>query len=71
MAVSEQKAALVLATFFAATWDKKHLKISRSWHAHWPNLITLFDYQPPIHKGIYTTHAIESLNSVIRKSVKT
>jgi putative transposase len=34
------------------------------------NLITIFDYSADIRKVIYTTNAIESLNSVIRKSVK-
>ena len=38
------------------------------WRRHWPNLITLFDYPMEIRKVIYTTNAIESLNSVIRKS---
>ena len=34
------------------------------------NLITIFDYPPEIRKAIYTTNAIESLNSVIRKATK-
>ncbi len=34
-------------------------------------VITIFDYSADIRKVIYTTNAIESLNSVIRKSVKT
>jgi len=55
---------------FGETWDKKYAAISKSWHAHWPNLITLFDYPEEIRKVIYTTNAIESLNSVIRKSIK-
>ena len=38
---------------------------------HWPNLITLFGYPADIRKVIYTTNAIESLNSMIRKSIKT
>jgi transposase-like protein len=33
-------------------------------------LITLFIYPNDIRKAIYTTNAIESLNSVIRKAVK-
>lgn len=33
--------------------------------------MTLFDYPQDIRKVIYTTNAIESLNSVIRKPVKT
>lgn len=55
---------------FAETWDEKFPTISQSWRRHWPNLITLFDYPDDIRKVIYTTNAIESLNSVIRKAVK-
>ena len=32
--------------------------------------MTLFDYPPTIRKVIYTTNAIESLNSVIRKATQ-
>jgi transposase-like protein len=56
---------------FAERWDEKYPNISKSWRTHWPNLITLFEYPSDIRKVIYTTNAIESLNSVIRKSVKT
>lgn len=55
---------------FAELWDEKYPTISQSWQRHWPNLITLFDYPDDIRKVIYTTNAIESLNSVIRKAVK-
>jgi len=55
---------------FADIWDHKYPQISKSWRTHWPNLITLFDYPDEIRKVIYTTNAIESLNSVIRKSIK-
>jgi transposase-like protein len=67
---TEQEASLELE-HFAEAWDEKYPQISRSWRNHWPNLITLFDYPEDIRKVIYTTNAIESLNSVIRKSVKT
>lgn len=55
---------------FAEHWDGKYPQISKSWRAHWHNLNTLFDYPPDIRKAIYTTNAIESLNSVIRKVIK-
>ena len=51
-------------------WDSKYPQISRSWHAHWDNINTLFKYPDDIRKAIYTTNAIESLNSVIRKVIK-
>jgi transposase-like protein len=55
---------------FAATWDGQYPQIAKSWRNNWHNLITLFDYPPEIRKVIYTTNAIESLNSVIRKATK-
>lgn len=55
---------------FAEEWDEKYCQIAKSWESHWPHLITLFDYPPQIRKAIYTTNAIESLNSVIRKATR-
>lgn len=67
---TEQEANLELERFSEA-WDDKYPQISKSWRRNWPNLITFFDFPGDIRKVIYTTNAIESLNSVIRKSVKT
>lgn len=55
---------------FAEEWGEKYCQISKIWERHWPYLITLFDYPPEIRKAIYTTNAIESLNSVIRKATR-
>jgi putative transposase len=38
-----------------------------SWRAHWTRLSPLFDFPEDIHKVIYTTNAIESLNMTLRK----
>jgi len=54
---------------FGQKWDDKYPAITRSWTNHWDNIITLFDYPDEIRKIIYTTNAIESLNSVIRKAI--
>ena len=66
---TEEEALLALEQF-PERWDDKYPQISRSWNTHWPNVNTLFNYPPEIRKAIYTTNAIESLNSVIRKSIK-
>jgi transposase-like protein len=66
---TEESALLALADF-SEKWDEKYPQISRSWKAHWENLNTLFQYPEDIRKAIYTTNAIESLNSVIRKATK-
>lgn len=55
---------------FSERWDEKYPPISKSWRTHWDNLITIFDYPQEIRRIIYTTNAIESLNSVIRKAIK-
>jgi len=55
---------------FAQAWDAKYSTIAKQWRAKWTDIITLFDFPPPIRKAIYTTNAIESVNSVIRKFTK-
>jgi transposase-like protein len=52
---------------FAQAWDVKYPTIAKVWRAKWTDIITLFDFPAPIRKAIYTTNAIESVNSVIRK----
>ena len=52
---------------FAQVWDKKYPTIAKMWRAKWTDISTLFDFPAPIRKAIYTTNAIESVNSVIRK----
>ncbi len=67
--ITEEEALLALDEF-SGRWDDKYPQISRSWKAHWDNLNTLFIYPEEIRKAIYTTNAIESLNSVIRNALK-
>lgn len=67
--VTEDEALLALDDF-EARWSDKYPQIARSWRSHWENLNTLFNYPEDIRKAIYTTNAIESLNSVIRKVIK-
>jgi len=66
---TEEEALLALEQF-AERWDDKYPQISKSWRNHWENINTLFNYPADIRKAIYTTNAIESLNSVIRKATK-
>ena len=67
--VTEEEALKALDAF-SERWDGKYPQISKSWRSHWQNLNTLFEYPEDIRKAIYTTNAIESLNSVIRKAIK-
>ena len=65
--VTEEDALQALSQF-GECWDAKYPQISRSWNNHWNHLNTLFNYPMKIRKAIYTTNAIESLNSVVRKA---
>jgi len=53
----------------AERWDGKYPSLSQLWLRHWEHVITVFDYPEDIRRAIYTTNAIESLNSVIRKAI--
>ena len=64
------EAELALAEF-AEKWDDQHPTISLSWRNNWERLSVFFDYPPEIRKVIYTTNAIESLNTSLRKITKT
>lgn len=52
-------------------WDKKYPNAIKSWEDNWDNLMTFFMFPEFIRKIMYTTNAIESLNSQFRKVTKT
>lgn len=56
---------------FAKKWGSKYAYAIKSWRDNWDELTAYFDYPMEIRKIIYTTNAIESLNSSIRKYTKT
>ena len=54
---------------FDDTWGDKYPHVVTSWRNNWEGLTVFFGYPKDIRKAIYTTNAIESLNSVIRTAV--
>ena len=56
---------------FAKKWGSKYAYAIKSWRDNWDELTAYFDYPMEIRRIIYTTNAIESLNSSIRKYTKT
>lgn len=69
-AATTQEAEQALVDF-SDKWDGKYPMISQSWWRNWDNLTSFFDFPPEIRKVIYTTNAVESLNSSFRKVLKT
>lgn len=68
-AVTEDVGLLALDEF-AQKWNKQYPHIAKSWYNNWDNLAVFFQYPPEIRRAIYTTNAIESLNSQLRKVTK-
>jgi transposase-like protein len=52
---------------FAQAWSDKYPTIVKQWRLKWPDIAAMFEFPPAIRRAIYTTNAIESVNSVIRK----
>jgi len=62
--------ALEALEAFALKWGSKYAYAIKSWRDNWEELTSFFDFPLEIRKIIYTTNAIESLNSTIRKYTK-
>jgi transposase-like protein len=62
--VSEAERAL---DRFAEKWDGNYPTLSKQWRLRWADICAMFEFPPEIRKAIYTTNAIESVNSAIRK----
>lgn len=64
-------AEAVLAEFEQSDLATKYPAIAPSWLRAWNEVIPFLDYPPEVRRLIYTTNAIEALNSKIRRAVRT
>jgi putative transposase len=55
---------------FSKTWDAKYPTISQTWRRHWTRVTPFLAYPPAIRRVVYTTNAVESLNSQLRRAVR-
>jgi len=67
---SAEAAAGELAAFEAGPWGEKYPAIAQSWRRNWDEVIPFFAFSPEVRKIIYTTNAIESLHSQVRKAIR-
>ena len=66
-----EEAEEALDGFEASSWGRKFPAIVRSWRRNWAQVIPFFAFSRPIRRVIYTTNAIESLHSTVRRAVRT
>jgi putative transposase len=69
-AASAEDARIALEAFDAGPWGLKYKAIAPAWRRQWEQVIPFFAYPPEVRRIIYTTNAIESLNSKLRTSVR-
>lgn len=67
-AANRESAQHALATF-EEKWGRRYPMIGASWRSNWERVVPFLDFPPDIRRIIYTTNAIESLNSSLRKLV--
>jgi putative transposase len=70
-APSAEAAQAELDAFAEGPWGQKFPTVSTSWRNAWDRVIPFFAFPPDIRKVIYTTNAIENINSQLRKIIKT
>lgn len=70
-AASAEAAEAELCEFEQGPWGQKFPTVVASWRRAWSNVIPFFAFPPAVRRVIYTTNAIESVNSRLRKIIKT
>jgi transposase-like protein len=69
-AVNAEVARAALEDFAAGPWGGKYPAVAPAWRRQWEQVIAFFAYPPEVRRIIYTTNAIESLNSKLRTAVR-
>jgi len=69
-AESAEAARQRLDEFADTPLGRKYPTIAQSWRRNWEQVIPFFAFPPEVRKLIYTTNAIESLNSQVRKALR-
>ena len=69
-ALDDTAADAALTAFEASPWGRKYPAISHIWRRAWAEVIPFFAFPKDGRRIIYTTNAIEALNSKLRRAVR-
>jgi transposase-like protein len=70
-APSAEAAEQALSDFEIGPWGQRFPTVVAAWRRAWDRVIPFFAFPPAVRRLIYTTNAIESLHSQLRKIIKT
>lgn len=69
-AVDAKAAEDALIAFEASEWGLRYVAIAQSWRRAWNEVVPFFAFPEAVRKIIYTTNAIEALNSKLRRAIR-
>ena len=69
-AIDARAAEEALAAFEAGPWGQKYPAIGQSWRRVWQEVIPFFSFPGEVRRIVYTTNAIEALNSKLRRAIR-
>src|SRR3954462_12519921 len=69
-AVDATAGEAALAAFEDGPWGRKYAAIAPSWRRAWGEVVPFYAFPAEVRRLLYTTNAIEALNSKLRRAVR-
>src|SRR4051794_19674754 len=69
-AVDATAGEAALAAFEEGPWGRKYAAIAPSWRRAWGEVVPFYAFPGEVRRLLYTTNAIEALNSKLRRAVR-
>jgi putative transposase len=69
-AVDATAAEVALTAFEASEWGRKYPAIGQSWRRAWSEVVPFYAFPIDVRRLLYTTNAIEALNSKLRRAIR-
>ena len=69
-AVDAAAGEAALTAFEAGAWGQKYPAIGQSWRRAWSEVVPFYAFPADVRRILYTTNAIEALNSKLRRAVR-
>ena len=63
-------AEAALAAFEEGSWGRRYPAIGPSWRRAWDEVVPFYAFPAEVRRLLYTTNAIEALNSKLRRAVR-
>ncbi len=69
-AIDADAGAAALTAFEQSFWGQKYPAIGQSWRRAWAEVVPFYAFPGDVRRILYTTNAIEALNSKLRRAVR-